>query len=59
MVFSFARIGAALAMRIDDYYAKGGRGWAARLHEKGGNEHSMSSHHALETTSTNRYGSAA
>lgn len=32
MVYSFARIGAALAMEVDDYYPEGKR-WRLRLHE--------------------------
>src|SRR5262249_12609362 len=35
MVYSFARVGAMLAMRVEDYYAQGRRSWL-RLHEKGG-----------------------
>ena len=35
MVYSFARVGAMLAMRVEDYYTQGRRGWL-RLHEKGG-----------------------
>jgi hypothetical protein len=35
MTFAFARIGAAVAMRVEGYYPKGKRWWV-RLHEKGG-----------------------
>jgi hypothetical protein len=35
MTFAFARIGAAVAMRVEDHYPKGKRWWV-RLHEKGG-----------------------
>jgi len=35
MTFAFARIGAVVAMRVEDYYPKGKRWWV-RLHEKGG-----------------------
>jgi hypothetical protein len=35
MNFAFARIGAVVAMRVEDYYRKGKRWWV-RLHEKGG-----------------------
>ena len=35
MVYSFARVGATLAMRGEDYYTEGRRGWF-RLHVKGG-----------------------
>jgi integrase len=47
LVFSFARIGAALTMKIEDYYPEGKR-WKLRLHEKGGKEHSVPVHHSLE-----------
>ncbi len=35
MTFAFARIGAVVAMRVEDYYPQGKRWWV-RLHEKGG-----------------------
>ena len=38
MVFSFARVGAAVTMKAEDYYAQGKRWWF-RLHEKGGKRH--------------------
>jgi integrase/recombinase XerD len=47
LVFSFARIGAALAMKIEDYFPEGKR-WKLRLHEKGGKEHVVPVHHTLE-----------
>ncbi|WP_174246376.1 tyrosine-type recombinase/integrase [Burkholderia sp. L27(2015)] len=47
MVFSFARIGAALAMRVEDVYVQNRRLWV-RLHEKGGKRHEMPCHHTLE-----------
>ena len=47
MTFTFARIGAAAAMRVEDYYPKGKRWWV-RLHEKGGKRHEMPAHHTLE-----------
>jgi site-specific recombinase XerD len=47
MVFSFARIGAVLAMDVDDYRQQGKRGWL-RLHEKGGKHHEVPVHHRLE-----------
>jgi site-specific recombinase XerD len=47
MVYSFARVGAMLAMRVEDYYAQGRRAWL-RLHEKGGKQHEMPAHHNLE-----------
>jgi site-specific recombinase XerD len=47
MVFSFARIGAALAMRVEDVYVQHRRLWV-RLREKGGKRHEMPCHHTLE-----------
>ncbi|WP_026605536.1 tyrosine-type recombinase/integrase [Methylocapsa acidiphila] len=47
MVYSFARIGAAIAMRVEDAYPQNRRLWV-RLHEKGGKEHAMPCHHNLE-----------
>jgi len=47
MVFSFARVGAALAMRVDDVYVQQRRLWV-RLREKGGKAHAMPCHHTLE-----------
>jgi site-specific recombinase XerD len=48
MVFSFARIGAALAMKVDDVFVRDRRLWV-RLREKGGKRHEMPCHHNLET----------
>jgi integrase/recombinase XerD len=47
MTYAFARIGAVVAMRVDDYYPEGKRWWL-RLHEKGGKRHEMPAHHKLE-----------
>jgi site-specific recombinase XerC len=47
MTFAFARIGAVVTMRVEDYYPKGKRRWV-RLHEKGGKRHEMPAHHTLE-----------
>jgi site-specific recombinase XerD len=47
MVYSFARIGAALAMKVEDVYVQHRRLWV-RLHEKGGKRHEMPCHHNLE-----------
>ncbi len=47
MIFSFARIGATLAMNIEDYYPQGKRMWF-RLHEKGGKRHDVPTHHQAE-----------
>jgi site-specific recombinase XerD len=48
MVYTFARVGAATAMRVEDYYTQGRRFWV-RLHEKGGKRHEMPCHHNLDT----------
>jgi len=47
MTHTFARIGAIVAMRVEDYYPDGKRWWV-RLHEKGGKRHEMPAHHKLE-----------
>lgn len=47
MVYTFARVGAAVAMRAEDVYVQGRRTWV-RLHEKGGKRHEMPCHHNLE-----------
>jgi site-specific recombinase XerD len=48
MVYSFARIGAALGMRVEDVFTQNRRLWV-RLHEKGGKQHAMPCNHNLET----------
>ncbi|MGH6842434.1 MAG: tyrosine-type recombinase/integrase [Methylocella sp.] len=47
MVYSFARVGAALAMKVEDVYVQNRRLWV-RLREKGGKRHEMPCHHNLE-----------
>ncbi len=47
MVYTFARVGAAISMKVEDFYVQGRRGWV-RLHEKGGKEHEMPTHHNLD-----------
>jgi site-specific recombinase XerD len=47
MVYSFARIGAAIGMRVEDVYTQNRRLWL-RLQEKGGKQHAMPCHHNLE-----------
>jgi site-specific recombinase XerD len=47
MAYSFARVSAAVAMRVEDYFGQGKRWWV-RLHEKGGKVHEMPCHHNLE-----------
>jgi integrase len=46
LTYSFARINAALKMRVEDLRPQGA-GWRLRLHEKGGKRHEMPCHHAL------------
>ena len=46
LTYSFARITAALRMKVEDLRPKGA-GWQILLHEKGGKEHAMPCHHAL------------
>jgi integrase/recombinase XerC len=48
MVYSFARIGLALGMRVENVCREGRRVWV-RLREKGGKRHEMPCHHNLET----------
>ncbi|MFO1055012.1 MAG: tyrosine-type recombinase/integrase [Planctomycetota bacterium] len=47
MVFAFARVSAVTRMRVCDYFPNGKRYWL-RLHEKGGKEHQLPTHHRLE-----------
>ena len=47
MVYSFARVSAAVGMRRQDYFRQGTRGWL-RLHEKGGKRHDVPAHHRAE-----------
>lgn len=47
MVYSFARVSAAIGMRVDDYFPSGKRWWF-RLHEKGGKRHEVPAHHNAE-----------
>ena len=46
MVFSFARVGAALGLSVADVYTQNRRLWV-RLREKGGKRHEMPCHHTL------------
>ncbi|MFC2173747.1 tyrosine-type recombinase/integrase [Acidobacteriota bacterium] len=43
MVYSFARVGAVVQMRVKDYYRQGLRAWFV-LHEKGGKFHKVPAH---------------
>ena len=47
MVYTFARVGAALSMRREDVFVQGRRLWI-RLQEKGGKRHELPCHHQLE-----------
>lgn len=47
MVYTFARVGAAIGMRVEDVYVQGRRTWV-RLQEKGGKQHEMPCHHNLD-----------
>jgi site-specific recombinase XerD len=46
LTYSFARVGAALQLKVEDLRSQG-TGWQLHLHEKGGKEHKMPCHHAL------------
>lgn len=48
MIYSFARVSAAIRMNVEDYYPQGRRMWF-RLHEKGGKHHEVPAHHKAET----------
>ena len=47
LVFSFARITAAVSMRVSDYYTQGRRSFF-RLHEKGGRYNVVPAHHLAQ-----------
>lgn len=47
LVYTFARVGAAVKMRGEDVYTQTRRTWV-RLHEKGGKRHEMPCHHNLD-----------
>ena len=44
LCYTFARVSAAVGMRVEDYYESGKRAWI-RLHEKGGKRHQVPAHH--------------
>ena len=46
LTYSFARITAALKMKVEDLRPQGA-GWRIQLHEKGGKQHTMPCHHSL------------
>jgi integrase/recombinase XerD len=47
MGYTFARVGAAIGMKVEDYYVQKRRGWI-RLHEKGGKVTELPCHHNLD-----------
>ena len=47
MSYTFARVGAATGMRVEDHYVQKRRGWV-RLHEKGGKVNELPCQHNLE-----------
>lgn len=48
MIYTFARISAALSMDVKDYTRRGQRRMWIQLKEKGGRQHAMPCHHKLE-----------
>jgi integrase len=48
MVYSFARVSAALGMNVEDYFQQG-KHWWFRLYEKGGKRHEVPAHHNAES----------
>ena len=51
LVYSFARVSAAVSLRVADYYTQGPRSFF-RLHEKGGRYNVVPAHHTARPTST-------
>ncbi len=47
MIYTFSRVSAVVAMRVEDYFPEGKRWWL-RLHEKGGKLHAVPAHHNAE-----------
>jgi integrase/recombinase XerD len=47
MGYTFARVGAVIQLKVEDYYIQNRRGWV-RLHEKGGKVNELPCHHNLE-----------
>ena len=47
MAYTFARVGAAIQMQVEDYFVQRRRGWV-RLQEKGGKSREIPCHHNLE-----------
>ncbi len=55
MVYSFARVGATVTMRVGDYFQHHKRSWL-RLHEKAGKRHEVPYHPSLEEFVLERLG---
>jgi hypothetical protein len=53
MVYSFARIGAAIAMKVEDVFVQNRR-LCVRLREKGGKAYAMPCHHKASPSKHNR-----
>src|SRR5438876_2213251 len=47
MGYTFARVSAVVALRVEDYFQQGRRSWL-RLQEKGGKRHEVPCHHSLD-----------
>jgi site-specific recombinase XerD len=47
MTYTFARVGAVVALAVEDYYSQKKRSWL-RLHEKNGKLNEVPCHHKLE-----------
>lgn len=47
MVYSFARVSAAVGLKVEDYFQDGKRWWF-RFREKGGKQHQVPAHHSAE-----------
>jgi integrase/recombinase XerD len=47
MLYTFARVSAVTATRLEDYFQQGKRWWL-RLHEKGGKRHEVPAHYTAE-----------
>jgi integrase/recombinase XerD len=47
IVYTFARVGTVITMRVEDYYQNGKRWWF-RLHEKGRKRHEVPANHKAE-----------
>jgi hypothetical protein len=45
--YTFARVSAATAMKVEDYFVQGRRSWV-RLYEKGGKRRQVPAHHNLD-----------